>query len=52
MIPGYNYENMPDYFTIRYSDKTSYHAISNRYLLSDLETNEKDVIYRGDCYIC
>jgi hypothetical protein len=52
MIPGYNYEDIENYFKIRYSDKTSYHAISDRFLLSELESNEEQVIYRGDCYIC
>jgi hypothetical protein len=52
MIPGYKYEEIENYFKIRYADKTSYHTISDRFLLSELEDNEEQVIYRGDCYIC
>lgn len=52
MIPGYNYDDIENYFKIRYSDKTAYYAISDRFLLKDIEQNEKSVVYRGDCYIC
>lgn len=52
MIPGYNYAEIENYFKIRYSDKTSYYAISDRFLLSDLQNTEQQVFYRGDCYIC
>lgn len=39
-----------DLFKIRYNDKSSYYAISERY---DIKENfQNDVLYRGDTYIC
>lgn len=52
MIPGYNPDDMENYFKIRYSDKNAYYAISDRFLLEDIDENENNPIYRGDCYIC
>ena len=49
-IPGYNANNMTEYFTIRYNDQSPYYAISDRLELSDL--SEDITCYRGDCYIC
>jgi hypothetical protein len=37
MIPGYNYDDIENYFKIRYSDKTAYYAVSDRFLLKDVE---------------
>jgi hypothetical protein len=50
MIPGYKESDMENYFTIRYNDKTSYYAVSERYELNNFD--EDTVHYRGDCYIC
>lgn len=52
MIPGYNPDEIENYFKIRYSDKSAYYAISDRLLLKDIDVNEQIPIYRGDCYIC
>ena len=60
-IPGYNKSNMSDYFKIRYEDKSSYQAISDRIDMSRMEQwfkqdedfqTLKKTLYRGDCYIC
>lgn len=50
-IPNYSSVNMPEYFQIRYQDKSSYQAISDRYAVSEL-TEDLPCCYRGDCYIC
>ena len=59
-IPGYSVANMSNYFTIRYNDKSSYQAISNRFDINDLPTNSQSnnteetpitVCGNGDCYI-
>lgn len=59
-IPGYSVANMSNYFTIRYNDKSSYQAISNRFDINDLSTNSQSdnteetpftVCGNGDCYI-
>ena len=64
MIPGYDVNNMKDYFLIRYNDKSEYYPISDRIDLSDsayfkeingvTENTVKlsNPLYRGDCYIC
>lgn len=52
MVPGYKQSDMENYFVIRYNDKTSYYAISDRYEISDLYNLEDTIFYRGDCYIC
>lgn len=65
-IPGYDIENLQEYFSIRYQDDSPYFAISSRYELSNqlkeitLEDNEfklpstnnliKNICARGDCY--
>lgn len=60
-IPGYSPSLMSEYFRIRYNDKTSFYAISDRYSFDDIdEWLNKDgkvyslskPVYRGDCYIC
>ena len=53
-IPGYNKNNMPKYYEIRYNDNSSYFAMSKRYSLNDLITGKQylDNNFRGDCYIC
>lgn len=49
-IKDYQIMNKQELFKIRYSDKSPYYAISERY---DIEENkEKFVLYRGDTYIC
>ena len=59
-IPGYSVANMSNYFTIRYNDKSSYQAISNRFDINDLPTSSQSdnteetpitVCGNGDCYI-
>lgn len=62
MVPGYSETLLLDYFKIRYNDKSSYYAISDRIdLSSEFEFIENDgnsykklinTLYRGDCYIC
>lgn len=47
-IPNYNDSNLQDYFLIRYNDKSSFYAISDRFKLGQ----ETGTLYRGDCYIC
>ena len=56
-IPGYKSDDIESYFNIRYSDKSSYYAISERISLSNLSEYFTDYkltnsLYRGDCYIC
>ena len=49
-IKDYQTMNKQELFKIRYSDKSPYYAISNRYDIQ--EDNEKFLLYRGDTYIC
>lgn len=49
-IPGYKISSMSDYYAIRYNDKSSYYAISDKISLDS--TNLDNICYRGDCYIC
>lgn len=49
-IPGYQDTNIEEYFKIRFNDKSSFFAISDRIDISDNETSWD--LYRGDCYIC
>jgi hypothetical protein len=60
-IPGFNISNIQDYFKIRYADKRSYYAISDRIdlgVIDDWMTLNNDYytlnngLFRGDCYIC
>lgn len=51
-IPGYNMSNMRDYFNIRFNDASSFHAISDRFKISELPQSLEETFYRGDCYIC
>ena len=60
-IPQYNPGLIGNYFQIRYSDKSGYYAVSDRFDLSNtswwLDTSTtnytlKFPLYRGDCYIC
>lgn len=60
-IPGFDQNQMEDYFKIRFEDKTSFYAISDRIDLSKtqdwFDTSNDDYtlrksLYRGDCYIC
>lgn len=51
-IPGYNTSNMPEYFSIRYNDNSSYYAVSNRYNINYWDKKDALDVYRGDCYIC
>lgn len=48
-IPGYSENNRTDYYLIRYNDKASFYAISDKISLS---SNETPTCFRGDCYIC
>lgn len=62
-IPGYNMNNMRDYFKVRFGSTDSFYSISDRYDLRLLEeghnyptlkTQSNRLIfteYRGDCYI-
>lgn len=50
-IPGYNPDQLINYFQIRANDKSAYFSISERYDINDV-TNEIGPFYRGDCYIC
>lgn len=60
-IPGFFSMNQEDLFKIRYNDKSSFYAISDRIALKEIEDwfkpKEENIIleeplYRGDCYIC
>lgn len=60
-IPGYNPNNLEDYFKIRFNDKSSFYAISDRIDINDLdywfkesagELQLRNSLFRGDCYIC
>lgn len=60
-IPEYSAGYIDNYFNIRYNDKSSYYAISDRFDLQNttwwLSKNGdivtlKNPLYRGDCYIC
>ena len=50
-IPGYSKGNMSQYFNIRYHDNSGFYPISDRFDISEVETNV-GTFYRGDCYIC
>lgn len=49
-IKDYQTMNKQELFKIRYSDKSPYYAISNRYDIQ--EDNNGFLLYRGDTYIC
>lgn len=49
-IKDYQTMNKQELFKIRYSDKSPYYAISNRYDIE--EDNNEFLLYRGDTYIC
>ena len=49
-IPEYDVGKNKTYFDVRYSDKSSYYAISDRIDIE--EFNNSVTCYRGDCYIC
>lgn len=49
-IKDYQTMNKQELFKIRYSDKSPYYAISNRYDIED--DNNGFLLYRGDTYIC
>lgn len=49
-IKDYQNMNKQELFKIRYSDKSSYYAISERYDIE--ETKDSFLLYRGDTYIC
>lgn len=66
-IPGYDRLTTRDLFIIRYNDKSSYYAISERiafndpyywFNMEDIQNTEstelhlRNPLYRGDCYIC
>jgi hypothetical protein len=56
-IPGYNEGNISDYFKIRYTDKSSFYAISDRIDLQNIDdwydgSTFYKSFYRGDCFIC
>lgn len=51
-IPGYQNSNMEDYFKIRFNDKSSFFAISDRIDINEVTENPSWNLYRGDCYIC
>lgn len=54
-IPGYDIIRIPEYFKIRYNDKSSYYPITDRI---DIQSYKEDSVgyriqaYRGDCFIC
>lgn len=57
-IPGYSVENLPYYFKVRYDSFQTYHAITDKYNLSEIleSLSETDSFwyteqFRGDCYI-
>ncbi len=50
-IPGYSKGNMASYFNIRYHDNSGFYPISDRFDISEVNTNV-GIFYRGDCYIC
>ena len=57
-ISGYSDSNIDNYLQVRYNDKTTYQAISERIDINDLSdyTDTSSTVsfklYRGDCYIC
>lgn len=60
-IPGFNEISEEDLFKVRYNDKSTFYAISERIALKELDdwfVDETDFsklenpLYRGDCYIC
>ena len=50
-IPGYDSSKIKDYFEIRYNDKSSYYAISDRIDIQNVSSVNMDC-YRCDCFIC
>ena len=65
MIPGYRENNLFEYVQLRMQDTSSFHAISDRIDINEINKNtsilsENNVAvsdfngtyYRGDCYIC
>lgn len=49
-IPGYSDAKFLDYFTIRKNDNSEFFAVSDRYLISQINESKVIDIYRGDCY--
>ena len=49
-IPGYLDTKTMDYFTIRKNDNSTFHSVSDRYLLSESTNDHLIDVYRGDCY--
>lgn len=50
-IPDYSSMNKQELFKIRINDKSPYYAISERYDITQVPT-EDQILYRGDTYIC
>lgn len=58
-VPGFAWENLPNYFRVRYNSYQSYHAITDRFdlkaILNQLKSEKKEFWYteqyRGDCYV-
>lgn len=49
-IPGYDVNQMPEYYKMRINNEDAYFAISDRKSLNEFSTNGENV-YRGDCFI-
>lgn len=50
-IPGYQDSNIEDYIKLRFNDKSSFYAISDRIDIDEISDPSWE-LYRGDCYIC
>lgn len=60
-IPNYSPSNMLEYMKVRMDDCTTYHAITDRFAIDEIRTQDyltsavsdfETTAYRGDCYIC
>ena len=49
-IPGYDSNQMPEYYKMRINDESPYFSVSERKSLNELSEEGED-IYRGDCFI-
>lgn len=49
-IPGYDVNQMPEYYKIRINNEDAYFAVSERKSINEF-SNDGENIYRGDCFI-
>lgn len=50
-IPGYDVNQMPEYYKMRINNEDAYFAVSDRKSINEFDTENGENVYRGDCYI-